>query len=159
MSEITRYEGIHGHMRSKKGRLVLFTDHEAAISDLVGLYSDTIRELLEEATEKDKRISYLQNDNADRYTKIKRAEERIGELEGEREAWRLATEEGTKAWKRLTDENATLTADLAACRSALDNCLETLVYVRQYFDGSGLSALDDVNESIKIAQAARKEAK
>ena len=70
MSEIQRYEGIHGHMRSKKGRLVLFTDHEAdkkaAISDLVGLYSDTIRELLDEATEKDKRITYLQGEGAGR---------------------------------------------------------------------------------------------
>ncbi len=59
---------------------------------------------------------------------------------------------------RKQREIETHTADLAACRSALDNCLETLVYVKQYFDGSGLSALDDVNESIKIAQAARKEA-
>ena len=63
MSEITRYEGIHGHMRSKKGRLVLFTDHEAAIALKDGTIAADDERLVKAAEKAG--ITYMGCDTAD----------------------------------------------------------------------------------------------
>jgi hypothetical protein len=139
------------------GPYVLFADADAdkkaAISGLVGLYSDTIRELLDEATERDKRITYLQNDNADRYTKIKRAEERVKELEGEATCQFCGGKKdlcGTCTPRPTTTIEA-LTAALTACRKALDEIAA--------FDYRTAAVTGAAYKMVGIAQAALKEAK
>jgi hypothetical protein len=123
MSEITRYEGIHGHMRSKKGRLVLFTDHEAALA----LKDGTIQaddERLIKAAEK-AGITYMGCDTADWLA------ETVVELRGElgtkeaaiaflRESLRMSNWHTEEHRSELAERNKTI-ADLMETKRFLES--------------------------------------
>jgi len=99
MSEIQRYEGIHGHMRSKKGRLVLFTDHEAAMNRLTHYMNE--------------QIARKQREIETHTAALAERNKRIGELNDIAYAWQVTADD-------LAETVVELRAELATCRDALE---------------------------------------